>query len=227
MECEQLKNFGRLLTTKPSARVIMNSLTSVPPELGIIGTPKFLAKLQGQDRYWKKKEFKAPVERGINNTDILDGIQSNVLAFYTALIATCGKEKALSTYAKLSEKMGLMMYEEFFPTAKDFLRCRDPWPSFQQYIIEFLRTWKREGVARFDVLENTDDELQVHLTDCALNAIYREAGYPEVAAISSQPNALFLSHLANGIGGGFKRESWICHGDAICDWHFRRYEAPD
>lgn len=221
MECEQLKNYGQLLTAKPSAKVLMASITSVPAELGILGTPKFLAKLATKDRYWKKRKFKAPEERGIANPDVLEGIQSNVLAFYTALIATCGEEKALEIYAKGSERMGLMMYEEFFPSAKDFSGCEDTWGAFAQYLLEFLRTWEREGVARFDVLHNTDGELQVRLTDCTLNAIYQEAGFPKVAAVSCQANYCFFTRLANALGGNFKRESWICHGDATCDWHFR------
>ena len=221
MECEQLKNYGQLLTTKPSAKVLMTSLTSVPPELGIIGTPKFLTKLQGQDRRWKRTQFKAVQERGITNPDIVEGIQSNVLAFYTTLIAACGQEKALNVYSKLSEKMGLMMYEEFFPTAKDFLACQSPWNSLRDYLLEFLRTWETEGIAAFAVLENSEDEFHVHLTDCALNAIYQEAGYPEVAAIGGQANCRFLTALAEDLGGDFRREFWICRGDKVCDWHFR------
>ena len=130
----------------------MASFTSVPAELGILGTPKFLAKLASKDRYWKKRKFKAPEERGVANPDVLEGIQSNVLAFYTALIATCGEEEALEIYARGSEKMGLMMYEEFFPSAKDFSGCEDTWGAFARYLLEFLRTWEREGVAqRFGV----------------------------------------------------------------------------
>jgi hypothetical protein len=187
MECEQLKNYGQLLTAKPSAKVLMASITSVPAELGILGTPKFLAKLASKGRYWKKRKFKAPEERGIANPDVLEGIQSNVLAFYTALIATCGEEKAPEIYAKGSERMGLMMYEEFFPSAKDFSRCEDTWGAFAQYLLEFLRTWEREGVARFDVIHNTNGELQVRLTDCALNAIYQEAGFPELLQSAVRP----------------------------------------
>jgi hypothetical protein len=221
MECEQLKNYGQLLTTKPSAKVLMASITSVPAELGILGTPKFLAKLASKDRYWKRRKFKAPEERGITNPDILDGIRSNVLAFYTALIATCGKEKAVETYAKLSKKMGLMMYEEFFPSAEDFLRCEDSWGALGEYFLEFLRTWEQEGIAKFEIIEHADGVFHACLTECALNAIYREAGYPETSTIGCRPEHLFLTRLARDVGGEFKRESCICLGDATCDWHFR------
>jgi len=222
MECERLTNHGQILTTKPSARVIMASITSVPPELGFLGTPKFLLKLQGQDRYWKKKQFKAAQERGITNPEIVEGIQSNVLAFYTTLIEVCGKQKALNIYTRLSEKMGLMMYEEFFPEAKDFLRCQEPWQAFTQYLLQFLMAWEREGIARFQVVQNTDREFQIHLTDCAFNAMYHEAGYPEVAAVGCRGNYVFLGRLSDEVGYGFRRESWICRGDNTCDWHFRR-----
>jgi hypothetical protein len=224
MKCERLKNFGQLLTTKPSAKVIMASLTSVPPELGIVGTPKFLAKLEGEHRRWRTTEFQAAQARNIANPDIVEGIQSNVLAFYTTLIATCGREKALRIYTKLSEKMGLMMYEEFFPKVKDFQRCEDPWEALRGYFLEFMRTWEREGIARFEILGDSDSKFHLHLTDCALNAIYQEAGYPEVAAVGGRPNHRFLTELAEGLGGSFERESWICRGDHTCDWHFHRFK---
>jgi hypothetical protein len=48
-----------------------------------------------------------------------------------------------------------------------------------------------------------------------------------VAVTSSRPNALFLRRMTNNIGGEFKRESWICRGDAVCDWDFVRHKIQD
>jgi hypothetical protein len=44
MEYQDLKNFGEVFTAKASARVMMASLTSIPRELGFIGTPKLQSK---------------------------------------------------------------------------------------------------------------------------------------------------------------------------------------
>jgi hypothetical protein len=45
-ECHELQNYGKIFTGKLSARVLMALFTAVPKELGFIGTPKFLTKIQ-------------------------------------------------------------------------------------------------------------------------------------------------------------------------------------
>lgn len=227
MEYEQLRNYGELFTSKPSPGVVMAALANVPRELGILGTPRFLANMRGQDRRWKRIQFKAPQERGITNPDVVEGIKSYLLTFYSTLAVTCKREKVAKTYTTLSQKMGRLAYEEFFPTAEDFLECNDSWHALRQYFLEYFRVEEREGMCRFKVIQDTDSEFQVHLTDCALNAICVEAGYPEIGPISCQVNVGFFSDLANGIGGDFKRECWLCRGDTVCDWHFYRSKATD
>ena len=94
MEYQDLKNYGTLYTAKASPKVMMSSLAAIPKELGFLGTPKFVAKLQSKERQWKKKSFKSAQERGFTHAEFLDAIKYS-LGFYTALIATVGKEKRL------------------------------------------------------------------------------------------------------------------------------------
>ena len=227
MEYKDLKNFGQLYMAKPSARVLMASFTSIPKELGFIGTPKFLAKLQSKERHWKRKRFKAAEERGLTHKEFIEGVRYS-LAFYTAMIASCGKEKTLQVYPKLSQKIGVMMWEDFLSAAEDFLRFQDPWEAFREYFFEFYRTWERERVWRFKVVRDTATDFQIHVTDCAWPEMHSEGGCPEATASSSQAEVLYFPRLAQGIGGDFKQEDGcLCLGDAICDWHFYRQKVPD
>lgn len=226
MEYQELKNFGELYTGKASPRVIMKALAAVPAELGFIGTPKFLTQFQGKDRYWKKKRFKALEERQVGNREVVEGMQIN-LAFFTAVVAACGEEKGPMAFSKLAEKMGVLIYEEFMPSAVDFTNCPDPWEAARHYFREFFRVQGEAGIARFEVTRDTDSEFHIQFSDCAWYAVACEAGYPGLMAITAQPDVVFLPRLMRGIGGDFKRECWLCRGEGVCDWHFYRHRIPD
>ena len=226
MEYHELKNFGQLFNGKASARVMMASFTAVPKELGFIGTPKFLTKLQGKETHWKKYRFKTVKEYGITDQDFLGGVRYS-LAFYTALLAGCGREKTERSYPNLAEKLSLMMNEEFFPAPEDFLKCPDPWEALREYFLAFFGAWDREGICRFQVVKNTDSEFHVQLGHCAFDAMHREAGCPEAMAMASQADETFFPRLARGIGAEFRRDGWLCRGDSVCDWQFLRRDSSD
>ena len=225
MDYQQLKHFGEIYTGKVSPGIMMSLFTSLPKELGFIGTPKFMLKMQNREAYWKKQSLTSVTERNITNTELLDSVKYS-LAFYNALEAVCGKKKALDAYLKLTTPLGVRMDEEFFPTAQDFLRCPDPWEAFKRYMFEFFSVSMREGVFRFEVLDDTDTDLHFHVTDCAWYAIWKEAGHPEVMGASSAVEMLFYPALCGAMGCSIKRdEGWICRGDSVCDWHFYHSEV--
>ena len=223
VDSQDLKNYGQLNVGKASPRVMMSALSSLPSGLGFIGTPKFIAKLQGKDRHWKKHRFQAVADRGITCQEWIEGISYSI-AFYTALVATIGKKKTLEFYPKLASKTGILMDEDFFPSAQDFLRCSDPWGAVKDYFHEYFAVNEREGIMRFEVVENNDSDFQFHVTDCAWHALYHEAGSVEGLSISARTDNEFFPCLAQGIGYDFKRASGICDGDTICDWHFYRHK---
>jgi hypothetical protein len=184
-----------------------------------------VAKLQSKERYWRKKRFETINENGIKNQELIQGIRY-ALAFYTALLASCGEERTLKSYPKLAKKLGVMMYEEFFPTAEEFRSCKDPWGAFRKYFLEFFQAWEREGICRFQLIHDTEDEFRVQLSYCAFDAMHREAGHPEAMAMGAEGDADFLPSLGRGVGCDFSRDGWLCHGDSVCDWHFFRPECP-
>jgi hypothetical protein len=226
VEVSELKNYGKSLTGKASAKVMMALFTAVPSELGIIGTPKFIAKLQRKEKYWRDYPFKTIEEKGIKNEEIIGGIRYSV-AFYTSLVDSVGREKTLKAYPKLGEKMGFMMNEEFFPSAKDFRKCPDPFEALRLYLLELFRVWESEGVCQYEVLANTDTEFHAHLSYCAFDAMHHEAGCREAMEMASRGDAKFLPRLAKGLGCEFLRENQLCAGDPVCDWHFRRSSIRD
>ena len=73
-----------------------------------------------------------------------------------------------------------------------------------------------------EVLQQTETDCVFRVTDCALKAVYQEAGYPELAVVGSDVNQLCLERYAKALGGDFTRKCSLCRGDATCDWHFRR-----
>jgi hypothetical protein len=80
---------------------------------------------------------------------------------------------------------------------------------------------------RFEILQDTDTNFQVSITDCPWDFIWREAGHPELARIHGEDMLEFFSDLMRELGGDFKRGSWLCKGDAACDWHFLRHKASE
>ena len=226
MEYHELQNYGKIYTGKLSAKVMMAVFTSVPKELGFIGTPKFLTKMQGKERYWKGRLAKIAEPRGITNSEFVEGNEWN-LGFFSALVATLGEERALEAYSKLVEKLAVIQYEDFYPTAKNFQACRDPWEALRGYFLEFLRTNDKENTMRFEVVKDSDKEFHLEVTYCAVQALYEEAGQPKIASRVCEANRTFLAKVSNALGGAFKRERRLCVGDSVCDWHFLRHEASD
>jgi len=228
MEYQELKNFGQLYTPKASARVLMASFTNIPKELGFLGTPKFVAKLGSKNRYWNRRRLKTAEERGVTHAEFMEGIRYS-LAFYTAIVATCGAQKTREVYPKLAQRLSLMMWEDYLPPTEDFLRFESPWEALREYVLEYYRTNEREGVWRYEVIRDTDSEFQVHVTDCAWAAMHEEGGCLDgFATSSSYSEGIVFSRLAQAIGGDFKQEDGcLCHRDPICDWHFFRHKVPE
>ena len=164
MEYHELQNYGKIYTGKLSAKVMMAVFTSVPKELGFIGTPKFLTKMQGKERYWKGRLAKIAEPRGITNSEFVEGNEWN-LGFFSALVATLGEERALEAYSKLVEKLAVIQYEDFYPTAKNFQACRDPWEALRGYFLEFLRTNDKENTMRFEVVKDSDKTINELITN--------------------------------------------------------------
>jgi hypothetical protein len=226
MEYYELDNYGKIYTGKLSAKVMMAVLTSVPKELGFIGTPKFLTKIQGREKYWKGRLARLAEPKGITNTEFVEGIEWN-MAFFSSLVATLGKEKAPEAYSKLVEKLAVLQYEDFFPVAKDFKTCPEPWEALRGYFLEFLRTNDRENVMHHEIVRDNDQEFYPQVTYCAVQDLYTEAGHPEVALRVCVANHIFMTKVSQDLRGDFKRERRLCAGDGVCDWHFLRQRRPD
>jgi hypothetical protein len=226
MEYQELKNFGEMLTPNPSRRVTAAVLLSIPKELGFVGTPTFAKQIASKQKQWKKRQFEAVQQRGLTHQKFLDGMGS-AIAFYAAIVGTRGKEKATDVYSTLAEKMSVMMYEDFMPSAEDFRRCPDPWEALREYFLALFRRYEQEHVMRIEVIQNTESDLQIHISDCAWEFMSREAGYPEMAPMSGQGDVVFLPRLMKAIGGDFNRRSCLCAGDPVCDWHFTRQRLAD
>jgi hypothetical protein len=132
MEYQQLDNYGKIFTGKMSPKVLMAALTSVPKELGFIRTPKFLTKIQGKEKHWEGRLAEIAEPRGVSHPEYIEGGEYS-LAFFSALVAARGEEKALDAYEKLLDRVAVMSFEEFFPSAKDFRRCPNDWEALQGY----------------------------------------------------------------------------------------------
>ena len=224
MEYRELKNFGEYFTEKPSTRVVITGFASLPKDLGITAMPKVLASIRRKERYWKKVRFKSAEERGFTNQDFM-GTMRYALTIYTAALEALGSERTSQVYWKYVRDNAIMISEEFFPAAEDFMRCEDPWEAVRQYFLEFFRAQEREGAMAFDVVQDTSSEFQVYVTDCVRECIWREAGYPELTPFTGELERVFFARLMGGMGGDFRRECRICEGDPVCDWHFYRYKS--
>ena len=221
MHYSELKNYGVMFTPEPSPKAMMTSFAVLPQEVGILGTPKFMVKLGNQERKWKKRTFKAAVDRGITHEKFISSLHTP-LAFANALKQTCGREKTLNIYKKLAEKMGVMVWEEQMPSPEDFLRCINPWEALLSYMREVFRLWNEERVILSEVATDTEEELHLRVVDCAWHSAYCEGGFPEMGPIGGQADVTFMGQLTESLGGSFERECWLCRGDAHCDWRFSR-----
>lgn len=224
MDYRELKNFGEFYTGKASPTVMMRAMASLPKDMGFVGAPKILARLQKKERYWKKQRFKAAEERGFTNEEFIQSMRYG-LAVHTALIEVLGDEKGMEATRTFGGRMGRMVFEEFLPTAEDFLRCPDPWDAVRRYFLEFFQVNEREGAMRFEVVQDTDRHFQVHVTDCAWEFIWGKAGYSELLVVRNHSECTVLSRMMDAMGSMFNRSSCLCTGDATCDWHFYRHKT--
>jgi len=226
MKYQGLKNFGQFHIPKKTSQVQAQAATILSSELGILKFPKYMAKALTKDRHWKGHKFQAAEERGITNEEFLSGIASNVAA-YTALQQVCGKSRCTQIYNRIIEKTGLAEWENWIPSARDFMDCADPWEALRHYFIEYFQANEREGVFNLEIVENSASMLRLNVTDCAWHALYTEAGCPELPTITKQAEVLFLSRFFQSMGGDFQRPSWLCRGEGHCDWQFLRYKPED
>lgn len=221
MQYTKLKNFGKLHTADTPPRVQINAITWLSGQLGITTFPRFLARVFSEDRYWKRYHFTEAAKRGITHQEFIAGVQISI-ATYKASIAVCGKDRGEEIYSEFTKRQGLMLWEDFFPDVKDFLRFPDPWKALRQYFVEYFRVNRQEGVFKYEVALDTDTDLHFKLTDCAWHAMFKEVGCPNLASIAASVDVVFLPRLLEKMGVDFKREHWICRGDHVCDWHFCR-----
>jgi hypothetical protein len=221
MDPTQLKNFGKPYTPKISSSVVMTVFASLPKDLGFIGTPKFIAKLNSNWGHWHPRRFKAVQERNITCEEFLEGMRYS-LTFYSTMLDARGQEKVSKVYPKFVDKLGVAMFKDFMPTAKDFRKCPDPWDAVRSYFLGLFEAWDRENLMHISLVEASENVLWFRGKDCAICAVYREGGYPEMSWLSCHPNLLFLRRFMRGLGGDFTLQCGVNGCEGYCDWHFYR-----
>lgn len=96
-------------------------------------------------------------------------------------------------------------------------------PKFMANMQRTDRHWKRKRFTSIEERGTKNQEfIEVVRDSLGFAAAYHEAGHPEVGSLGGQVESAFLGRLAKRLGGEFRRESCLCHGDATCDWHLLR-----
>jgi hypothetical protein len=227
MEVKDLKNYGKPLKIpdgvpkKVQKRVNKESLRIIKKNIGLIRLIRLMFLMMRENWRMSKHDMSEVRERGLCDKDFLKG-QIQMAAFFFALSKIVGKEKALEIFNEIMDTVGTTAMGAFLPEPEDFKKVGDPFEAFRKYFIAFMAVDKEVGIHDFEVIEDTEDAIQVNVTYCAYYEIPKQLGVVEACQPNCYADDVFFPEFCEKMGTRFIRKGTLARGDDVCDFRFER-----
>jgi hypothetical protein len=227
MEVSDLRNYGKPLKIpdcvpkRVQKQINKESLKIIRKNIGLISFIRLMFLMMRENWRMSKHDMSVVRERGLCDKNFLKG-QIQMAAFFTALSKIVGKEKALEIFNEIMDTVGTAAMGAFLPEPEDLKKLSDPFGAFRKYFMAFMAVDKEEGIHDFEVIEDTEDAIQINVTYCAYCEIPKQLGVVEACIPNCYADDVFFPNFCEKMGMRFIRKGTLARGDDVCDFRFER-----
>jgi hypothetical protein len=229
MQVKDLKNYGKsmtemLRTVPPDLEKKLNRIgkRKVTKELGLLKSLRFVLLVRKERSRMAKQDLSAVREKGLTDEEFIHS-QIEWAAMFSALSKLLGSERAVDLLNEVMEATAPPAFAEMLPTAADMQGIEgDPFTAFKEYQRAGPEAAKRAGCHEMEIVEDTDDALQLNITYCAWNEIAKQLGVQQACRPSCYSDDVILPGYLEPLGIVFKRTNTLARGGTHCDFRFER-----
>ena len=232
MQVKDLKNYGKSMSEM--LRSVPKELESelekigrrrVTKELGLLRLLQYLFLVRKERARMSKVDLSAIREKGMRDEEFIRS-QIEWAAMFSALTKLLGPERAVELLNQVMEATAPRAFAEMLPTTADMKQLdEDPFRAFKDYERAGPEAGKRAGCHEMEIVEDTDDALQLNITYCAWNEIAKQLGVQEACLPSCYSDDVILPGYLEPLGILFKRTNTLARGGTHCDFRFERIKS--
>jgi hypothetical protein len=224
VEVRDLKGYGKswadALTDMPRDVEIGIRRTSrkiITRHLGAWNLLRLPLLFVGEHRRMSKVDLSHVREKGLTNEKFIKS-QIEFNALYSAVSRLIGRERTMEIFKEIMEATAVEVFECVWAGREDFVGFDDPWAAFREYARATAKADNETGGHFFQVVEDTEEAIQMNVTYCAWYEIARALGVKEACLASCYSDDIGMPAM----GIRFQRTQTIAAGAACCDFRFLR-----
>lgn len=231
MDVTELNNYGKswieAMNTLPPGvmrRIRRTSLGIVARRVGLAGLPRFVGLFRREQRRMARVDLSFLREHGLTDRAFVRS-QVEFAALASALRQVQGETAARETLCRIVAATAWDLFDALFPGGEDFQKLGDPWAAYRAYMVANAEADGRDGAHVFEVVENSEQALQLDCTWCAWYEIHKALGVPEACTANCYGDDVVMPEGLRPFGIVFRRQSSLARGGTRCDFRFERLPA--
>ena len=228
MEITDLKNYGKswidALNSLPGEvdRAVRRKSTGIFfRRLGWLNWIPFGISFMKEKKRMSRVDLTAVREKGLSDEGFIKS-QIEFAAVFSALSMRMGREKALRTLNEAVEETVCDIFLAAFPAAEDFQKIDDPWSGYKKFLIATMEADREAGCHIAEIVEDTDDAIEMHIRYCAWFEIAKAMGMKDACLANCYGDDVYFPRYSEPNGIKYKRTKTIAGGDPYCDFRFER-----
>ena len=231
MQVKDLKNYGRsmsemLMDVPDDLQKQLQRIgrRKVSKELGLLNLIRYVFLHRKEKARMSKLDLSAVREKGMRDEGFISS-QIEWAAMFSALSKLRGSEKAIQILSEVMEATTPLAFAHMMPSIEDTKSFDDPFKAFKEYNLAGPEAARRSGCHDIEIVEDTDDALQLDITYCAWHEIARQLGVEEACLPNCYSDDVLFPGYLEPLGIVFKRTNTLARGGSRCDFRFERAKA--
>ena len=188
-------------------------------KLGLVKSVKILLDWKKILRELEKRDFSTLDIKG-KNRDKFIRQRLQQTAIFMAMHKHIGMEQTIKIHHIFMDKVGMKIQQLYNPPIEAFENETDPFKAYSAFIIEEFKAEKEAGLHDYEIIEQTDDTLQINVTYCAFCKIPEMCGMKEACEPGCYSDEVFFPDYLRPLGIAFERTQMLARGGHNCDFKF-------
>jgi len=226
---EELKNYGKslagIMQDLPDDILRRNQKEGsciIRKKLGLLKFVRFLFIFLRKKKELSKRDLSEVKKRGLNNEVLINFVREQT-ALFLSLERLTNEQRAINILQEISEVTSPLMEGQIYPSIEDLKQLADPFEGFKKLFLKGFEANREDGIHDFEIIENSEDVIQVNCTYCAFSEIPRLlTGSTKPAVPMCFYDDLVFPAWSERLGIVYKRNNTIARGGHVCDFRYHR-----
>lgn len=182
---------------------------------------RLMAALPAEKAELGKMEIPDLREKGLTDNAFISQ-QIEWAALYSGLSSIKGAETADAILKASAETAYPELFALIFPEPDELKQRDDPFNAFCSWFSAMMVASRHAGLFAYEIVEDTDDALQVNIRWCAWAHIIKFVGIAQACRALCHVDDVFYPDYLKELPISFKRTQTIGWGGQCCDFRFER-----